>query len=1389
MTQMSQVDLLNEYATRRDAEAFAKLVDQYQRLIFSTCRRKLHNSQDVDDAVQETFLRLAHKAGELHSNIGGWLHRCAVNVSVDMNRRRSARQKYEHAAAAQSPVGLENVQVELAELREHLDAALEKLDPEQRELIIQRFFVGRAQVEMAEESGVSPSTMTRRIESAIGAMRDHLQKMGGGKVAAFGAPAMVAAALQAETASAAVPAALTANIMKIGLSGTGATASTTGAGAAGGGAAAAATATGAVAGSALLTKSLIGLAAVLVVAAGTIVAVVKPSSRAPQAAAPATQPQAVADVAVTVAALPGSQSFAPPRWSTSQTAADASPLEGTIRDGDGNPVTGAEVTLQGGTYETTKTDANGHYAFATIRAAGEHRIGVKAPGFVELDPYANQQASLHLTPQAKARRDIVIQRGVKVTVTVKDVTGEGIRGVGIDANLASGENYRNRFAERVNTNELGRAVVTLPVSSNAIVIAASKDDMEPQHALVTPQAVDKPIDIELVMLPGVAVKGVAICNDGKPAAGWEVSAKPQWWSSNYIPKSAPIDEKGNFTLTNVGSGKYDLTVWRKSKDGSGSSVATASYTFPPSKQPIRVDVPHPSPASMVTLSGKVKFVGGPAENISVSAMSAEGGWFHARVITAREAVPRVARPPVPRRTTGPATRGTPATKPAPVPRPPNDEGTFTFENITPGTYRISFEATTIEPVVLENIKVPGGELPAVIELRVSGKPKLTGSVIDAETGKPITHFAVRVNKTETIGKGANYVQDARWTQVGNPDGKFEVELVGPGVYQAQVSLDGYAWAWSPTVRIEKPGGSGSVQIKVTKGGSLSGQVVDAAGKSVAGAKVIAFSMAKAIGMRMEKRFDGDAGAVTTDAQGKFNLEHLAAGEERLKIVSGKHAPRVVENLQVAEGKDAVVPTIKLSDGAAVEGVVYDDKGKPHAGVTLEFQDSSGYGGQDDELAGRLASITSDASGQYRVDHLAAGEIVYVNAADRWQRQGVARRIVRPVEGKTARLDFGGPTPVTGRLLNGKKEPIARAKIELSVQSPHFGAVMAVTQTDDAGKFTFAGLPPGRYQLYYMLPTERRSEWTKVRDVEVTGQPTDLGDVASDTGNVTINVTADDPADLKSLSFVTISTDEPNRQYQESIGRAAPDAKGSGVWRAKDIPGGKFRVQAYFSEGRSGFSARGERKAGESETTAKLHIPAATATLNVTRAGGLAGAAAALLSREAAQLSSYMAVQNEDETVQASIVFQTAEPQPLKLPPGTYRVMNPMTMKPREDVPPIVLKSGEVRSFTYTPPASAAPSTQSTGAKVTAQICYWTADGVLVTDGKSSLVDAAGKPQESAGYGGVGALYSVTPGKYKAILERPAKPPHEKEVSVGVAGAGGTDETGGSRWSPIHIVLD
>src|ERR1700677_1137440 len=98
---MTESELLIRYARRRDAEAFAVLVERYQRLIFSTCRRRLHHSADVDDAVQETFLRMAKASGSVRSNVGAWLHRCATNVSTDLNRRRQTRERHESQVVSQ----------------------------------------------------------------------------------------------------------------------------------------------------------------------------------------------------------------------------------------------------------------------------------------------------------------------------------------------------------------------------------------------------------------------------------------------------------------------------------------------------------------------------------------------------------------------------------------------------------------------------------------------------------------------------------------------------------------------------------------------------------------------------------------------------------------------------------------------------------------------------------------------------------------------------------------------------------------------------------------------------------------------------------------------------------------------------------------------------------------------------------------------------------------------------------------------------------------------------------------------------------------------------------------------------------------------------------------
>ncbi len=56
---VSDIELLNRFNTRRDADAFTELVERYAPLVWGVCRRVLHDSHIAEDALQATFITLA----------------------------------------------------------------------------------------------------------------------------------------------------------------------------------------------------------------------------------------------------------------------------------------------------------------------------------------------------------------------------------------------------------------------------------------------------------------------------------------------------------------------------------------------------------------------------------------------------------------------------------------------------------------------------------------------------------------------------------------------------------------------------------------------------------------------------------------------------------------------------------------------------------------------------------------------------------------------------------------------------------------------------------------------------------------------------------------------------------------------------------------------------------------------------------------------------------------------------------------------------------------------------------------------------------------------------------------------------------------------------------
>ena len=1292
---------LAEYVRTRDAEAFAEVVTQYQSLVFATCRRQLRNPADVEDAVQETFLRLAQKASQLHTNLGAWLHTCAVNVSIDINRRRQSRARHESAAA--NATAKDDPDRALADLREHLDVALQKLSESQRELIIERFFKGTSQVDLAARAGVSPSTMSHHLDRAIEALRGHLKAMG--CVGVTGSAAVLLEALQAEHSSATVGQALTANLMKIGLSGVGAGASVSVAG------------------------WLIGVAALLLVAIGGWIVwrqLTGPASlvmlvQTPTPAATQSSTTLPSPAAITVGAQQTGATM-PPDWKTAQANTRSGVLAGRVVDEGGKPVAGALVVLRGMGGTRTTTDADGYYSFRALpQGNGEYFVAVRADGYMPIQADQFEQPPLQLSASSQARRDFVVHRAATVNLLITDAQNQPLQRVDIETTKLGADRFNARMMlQRPGPiDKTGRTTLTLPVGQGACCIRALLKGYGPERVIVNPTSADVPLAVHIVMQPGLNIRGVAICSDQKPAAGYTISARPDWSNGGVIMEEK-IQSDGSFTLRSVGPGDYALTVWRQN---TGSPAILAH--FPPATQPIRLDLPFPSQASLVTETGRIHIHGEIPADVPLM-------WLMARAI-----------PDSGNDDSAQVDVDVPESGRSRLRRSAN-EGTYTI-NALPGTYRIVFDSANIKRVRLENVHLPG-PLPDVT-IEMAGEPHLTGVVMDAATGKAVTHFAVRIRKVDNPG-GGGYVQDDQWTQVSNRSGRFDVVCVDAGTYAAEVSAPGYAWTWSSPVSVDGTKAAEDAQVRLTAGGSLTGTVLDSAGKPVAGAKVIPLSMAMGLRGRYESEFETEAGAVLTDSSGHFVLPHLLSGSETLKISGPDYSPLIVPDLGVVEGKSTAVPAITLGQGGSIAGTVYDSLGKPLANVAVNFERSSDAGWPG-ETTGRIASTITDQNGHYHIDHLAT-QAIWVNLQDLWQRQGVVRRVIRPIDGKTAHLDFGGGNPIRGRLISGGK-PVPNCRLQLSNAFGNIssGDVVALTSTDSEGKFTFFGPPPGRYKLYVTAETDN-SYPRILRDVEVTDQPLDLGDIGYDFGNVIIKMAYDDPS-IASGHFAWVAPGFSGYIARPFISVRATeegdhlDATGIGV--------GHFFVTDTIGDSSTQYAEPFDRRPGDSQTAVVLHIPKATARVKLIDSSP---------TKDQAK-PRFLQIRNEEGTIQAWV--GTSDEDRL-IPPGVYHILDPFLRQPRGDCPAIILRAGETTEIKED------LSQLDVSGDVGAAISIWTADGVLDTSSTVRLLDRGGRTIQPAGIADFATVFVAPAGHYRAEVSRPGQTMVVKDVELPPSSAAG-----------------
>jgi RNA polymerase sigma-70 factor (ECF subfamily) len=172
---------LIERSQRGDLDAFDRLVLIHQDRIYHLAYRVTGNAEDARDVAQETFIK-AYRAlprYRHHAAFGTWLHRIAVNTALDLVRRRpqappAGLEEVKLAAAAHNP----DLELERREAERRVQAALARLSPPHRTIVVLRDLQGMAYEEIAGVLGIPIGTVRSRLSRAREALRQALRDLG-----------------------------------------------------------------------------------------------------------------------------------------------------------------------------------------------------------------------------------------------------------------------------------------------------------------------------------------------------------------------------------------------------------------------------------------------------------------------------------------------------------------------------------------------------------------------------------------------------------------------------------------------------------------------------------------------------------------------------------------------------------------------------------------------------------------------------------------------------------------------------------------------------------------------------------------------------------------------------------------------------------------------------------------------------------------------------------------------------------------------------------------------------------------------------------------------------------------------------------------------------------
>jgi RNA polymerase sigma-70 factor, ECF subfamily len=178
-------------ARKGDRSALTTLLERHQQKVFSFGVKMCGDSEDAKDVAQDTLFAMARSVKDFRgdASLSTWLYTVARSFCIKKRRRTKGTpafheqlDKVTHEDLGEPPATPEQTLLG-REARETVSAALDKLEPEAREVVVLRDIEGLTAAEVAEVTGTSVAAVKSRLHRARAALHEHLLAVVGGEPA------------------------------------------------------------------------------------------------------------------------------------------------------------------------------------------------------------------------------------------------------------------------------------------------------------------------------------------------------------------------------------------------------------------------------------------------------------------------------------------------------------------------------------------------------------------------------------------------------------------------------------------------------------------------------------------------------------------------------------------------------------------------------------------------------------------------------------------------------------------------------------------------------------------------------------------------------------------------------------------------------------------------------------------------------------------------------------------------------------------------------------------------------------------------------------------------------------------------------------------------------